>query len=100
MASPGRRAARDAGLARIGPAAHSLCQRAWIHPYRIAADDGAPLRRIVGLPAIIAIRAVRPLRKAAGVRAFRRSVPPGQYRRHPRLGAGTLSDRRAWVGAL
>ena len=40
-------------------------------------------------------RADGPLRRAGGLRAFRRRRPPRRHRRHPRLGAGAFPGRRA-----
>src|SRR5690606_31944673 len=54
-----------------GPAADSLCAGHGLHPYRAAAGDGAPLRRLLGLSAPVAVRPQCPLRDAGAVRRLR-----------------------------
>ena len=56
--------------------------------------DGAPLRRLVGLPAHRLLRRHLPLRHAQAAHALRRLLPQGGHRRHPRLGAGRLLRQR------
>ncbi len=69
--------------------------------------SGASVRSRAGATRPIGLyRADRPLRRSAGVQAFRRRGAQGGPRHHPRLGAGALPDRRArprllrWNGAL
>ncbi len=59
-----------------------------LHPYRAAADHGASVRRLLGLPAAGAVRALLPARAARGVRALRGPLP--------RAGLGVILD---WVPA-
>ncbi len=97
--------ARWRGRSRVrlgGPdrAIDSLCSRHGLHPHRAAADHGASVRRIVGLPAAVAVRAFGPFRGAAGLRRVRRRLPPRGARRDPRLGAGALPDRSARSGPV
>ncbi len=79
----------DVGLARrdAGPLrpAHGF------HAHRTAADHGAPLRRLLGLPAARPVRADGPLRQPGGFRPFRRPLPRRGHRRAARLGAGAFS---------
>jgi 1,4-alpha-glucan branching enzyme len=64
----GRRA--QPGLARTGRPPDSLCRAHGLHPPGAAAHHGASLRRLLGLPAAVAVRAQRPLRRAEGFAAF------------------------------
>ncbi len=66
-----------------------------LHAPRADAGDGASVRRIVGLSADGDVRADEPLRHAGRLRALRRSGASRGARRHRRLGARTLSERRA-----
>ncbi len=66
-----------------------------VHAPRVAAGDGAPLHRLVGLSGDRFLRADQPLRHAGGVQGVRRCLPPGRPRRDPRLGAGALPERPA-----
>src|SRR5690606_14009134 len=62
---------RAPGLDPVGRAADSLCAGHGLHPYRAAAGDGAPLRRLLGLSAPVAVRPQCPLRDAGAVRRLR-----------------------------
>ena len=91
-------AARRRALPLLGRArrpADPLRRRHGLHPHRVHADLRAPLRPVLGLPDHRPLRADRPLRPARGLRPLRRRRPPRRHRRHPRLGAGALPDRRA-----
>ena len=68
-----------------------------LHPRRADAGDAAPVRRLVGLPRDVLLRAGLAVRRPGRVPAARRQAPPGRDRRDPRLGAGPLRHRR--VGA-
>ena len=80
------RACRQAGRLREGPR---------LHAHRAAADHGASVFGLVGLPGDRLLHADRALRHARGLHVFRRPLPPGRHRRHSRLGARALSQGRA-----
>ncbi len=61
-----------------------------LHPYRIAADHRAPVRRFLGLPAAGPVCAHRPPRQPGRVCAVRRRLPPRWHRRDPGLGQRAL----------
>ena len=54
-----------------------------------------PYSAIVGLSGHGLLRADQPFRHAVGLQGVRRRLPPARHRRHPRLGAGPLSEGRA-----
>ena len=64
-------------------------------PRRVPAGRRAPVRRILGLPGDLVLRADGPVRLAGRVPAPGRPPASGWHRRHPRLGAGALPPRRA-----
>jgi hypothetical protein len=78
-------------LSRPGGTAGSLPRRAGLYPRRIHAVDGAPARRVLGLPdAPVSSRRVRA--SAAPTTCVPSIEPaPGRNRRHPRLGARAFS---------
>ncbi len=83
-------------MARTGTAPDSLCQRARLHAYRIHADHGASLWRVLGISADGPVCAYRPLRQAAGTCAISSiSCHRANHRTNSRLGAGTFSGRFA-----
>ena len=65
-----------------------------LQPHRAAADLGASLRRLLGLPAARPVRSHQPVRPPRRVPQLRRPLPSGRPRRHPRLGARPLPHRR------
>ena len=71
-----------------------------LHARRVHAGDGASLLRLVGLSDHRLLRAQRALRHAAGFHVPGRLPAPARHRRHPRLGAVALSQRRARPGLL
>ena len=71
-----------------------------VHPRRAAADHGAPVLRIVGLPDDGLLRPDGALRDAAGADGDDRPPAPARRRRHPRLGAVALPDGRPRTGPL
>ena len=89
-----------ADLSRAGGQAGRLRQRHGLHPRRVSAGDGASVLRLVGLPGHRLLRAQRALRHAAGLHVPGRLSAPARHRRHPRLGAVALSQRRARPGLL
>ena len=93
LVAPPRRT--DAELPRDRPAAGGVCPRPRLHPRRAPARDGAPLLRIVGLPADRLLRPDEPLRNAAGPHVPDRPPAPARGRRDPRLGPVALPVRRA-----
>jgi hypothetical protein len=80
--------------------ADPLRRRHGLHPSGAAADHRASVRRLVGLPAALAVRADRPLsaRRKALPASSTACMRPASA--HPRLGAGALPDRRARARAL
>ena len=68
-----------------------------LHARRADAGDGAPVRRLVGLPGDRLLRADLALRHARRLPRVRRLAAPAGDRRDPRLGARALPARR--VGA-
>ena len=83
-----RRAGRRARRLRRGPG---------VHPRRAAAGDGAPVRRLVGLPGDVVLRADLAVRRPRRLAAPRRPAAPGRHRRDPRLGARRTSPRTTWA---
>src|SRR6185312_6019925 len=90
MAAPTRGRPSLAQLSRVRRDAGALRERYGLHPYRIAADHRIPLRRLLGLSADLAFRAVQPLRHADRFPILRRCLSPRGARRDPRLGAGAF----------
>ena len=93
----GRRPPAD--LPRTRPGAGRLLHGDGLHPRRAPAGDGAPVLRLVGLPGHRLLRPDQPVRHAPGPDVPDRPPAPARHRRHPRLGAGPLPDRRARPGA-
>ncbi len=81
-------------LPGIGRAPDPLREGDGLHAYRDAADHGESLRRFMGLPAGLAVRADEPLRDAGRFRRFRGCGPRGRNRCDAGLGARSLSSRR------
>ena len=91
------------GRAHLGPAdrrARPVRRRPRLQPRRADAGDAASVRRIVGLPRDVVLRAGLALRRPGRLPAAGRRLPPERHRRPPRLGAGTFRDRRVGASAL
>ena len=71
-----------------------------VHPHRVHAPGRAPLRRLMGLPGHLVLRADCPLRHPRRPPLPRRPRPPGGHRRHRGLGAGALPQGRVGAGPL
>ncbi len=87
-------------LPRAGRPAHRVRRRAGLHPRRVHAGDGAPVRRLLGLPGHRLLRADLPLRRPRRVPPPGRHAAPGRHRRDPRLGARALPQGRVGAGPL
>ena len=121
MTAPRRRAARarpDVGLrdaprlveealgrrrlhlraARRRPGA--LPRRPRLHPRRVPAGDGAPVRRLVGLPGDVVLRPDGAVRRPRRLPLPRRPAAPGRHRRDRRLGARALPEGHLRAVAL
>ena len=83
-----------AHLPRAGRRAVRLRARHGLHAHRAAAGDGAPVRRLVGLPGDRLLRAHAALRLAGRLQGLRRPPARERDRRDPRLGARALPARR------
>ena len=81
-----------AGLELSGArrAARRLRRRDRLHPRRAAAGGRAPVRRVVGLPGHVVLRADRPFRHPRRLPLVRRHAAPARHRRDRRLGACAL----------
>src|SRR5215204_3964114 len=87
-------------LSRARRKADSLRARHGLLAYRASADHRVSLRRLLGLPAGVAVRANEPLRQPGGVLLACRGRARGRHRPHPRLGAGPFPERPAWARAF
>ena len=87
-------------LGRDGRRARALRRRPRLHPRRADAGHAAPVRRLVGLPRDVVLRAGLALRRPRRAQAADRPAAPGRGRRDPRLGARALRDRRVGPGPL
>ncbi len=81
---------------RAGP----LPRRDRVHPHRAAAGGRAPVRRFLGLPGHLLLRADLPLRHPGRLPLLRRPPAPARLRRDRGLGAGALPARRVRAGPL
>ena len=84
-------------LPRARRRARCVRQRPRVHPRRAAPRDGAPVRRLVGLPGDRILRANGPLRHPGRLPRLRRHAARPRHRRHPRLGPRALPARRVRV---
>ena len=75
-------------------------QRPRLHPRRAPAGDGAPVRRLLGLPGDLLLRADLAVRRPRRLPATCRPAAPGRHRRDRRLGAGALPQGRLGAGPL
>ena len=78
----------------------ALRRRPRLHPRGAPARDGAPVRRLVGLPGDVVLRPDRAVRRPRRLPLPGRPAAPGRHRRHPRLGPGALPQGRLGAGAL
>ena len=101
LRGPSRLVALRAGrLPGAGPSAGRPPRPDRVHPRRAPAGHGAPVLRLVGLPDDRLLRADGALRNAPGPDVPGRPAAPAGLRRHPRLGAVALPDRRPRPGAV
>ena len=75
-------------------------RRPRLHPRRVAAGGGAPVRRLVGLPGHVVLRADGAVRRPRRLPLPGRPAAPGRHRRDRRLGAGALPEGRLGAGPL
>ena len=80
--------------------ARRLPGRDRVHARRAAARCRAPVRRLVGLPGHLVLRADRPVRHAGRLPLLRGHAAPGRLRNHRRLGAGALPEGRLRLGTV
>ena len=82
-------------------AADRVRGRTGLHPRRVPAGDGAPVRRLVGVPGHRLLRADRALRRPGRLPVPGRHAAPGRDRGHPGLGTGALPARTTgpWPGS-
>ena len=71
-----------------------------LHPRGVPAGRRAPVRRVLGLPGHVLLRADVAVRQPGRVPLPRRPAAPGRHRRDRRLGAGALPEGRVGAGAL
>ena len=100
---------RGAPRARGGPAcptveladrAGRLRDRPGLHPRGVPAGGRAPVRRLLGLPGHLLLRADGALRHARTTSATWSTAAPGGHRRDHRLGARALPARRLGAGPV
>ena len=87
-------------LPRAGRRARRVRDRHGVHPRGVPAGRRAPLRRLVGLPGHLLLRADLPVRHARRLPLPRRHAAPGGHRRHRRLGARALPARLLGAGRV
>ena len=88
------------GYREMADAARRVPGRDRLHPRRAAAGGRAPVRRVVGLPGHLLLRADRAVRHPGRLPLLRRHAAPGRLRRDRRLGAGALPEGRLGAGPL
>src|SRR5580704_5685325 len=86
-----------ANLSRAGRRADSLCEAAGLHAYRAAADHGASVRRVVGIPDSWILCGDAALRVAGGFYVFCGLLPSRRDRSFSGLDAGAFSTGCARV---
>src|SRR3954467_774832 len=87
-------------LSRDGAETRRLYHAHEFHSRGTAAHHGASVLRLVGIPDDRIFRPDFALRNAAGFHVFCGLPSPARYLRDSRLGAVTLSGRRARAGVL
>ena len=100
LRGPHRLVAPGPELRRHRRALRQLRQGPRLHPRRVPARDGAPLRPVLGLPRHRLLRAELALGLARRVAPPHRPPAPGRHRGHPRLGPRSLRHRRVGPGPL
>ena len=95
-----RLVAAGPGLPRDRRPARRLPRRDRLHPRRAAAGGRAPVRRVLGLPGHLVLRADRAVRHPGRLPLLRRPPAPARLRRDRRLGAGALPARRVGAGQV
>ena len=95
-----RSAQRMADVSGAGREAAGVCGRERLHASGTAADHGASVFGIVGLPGDRLLRAHFALRDARRFPVFRRPLPSGRAGRDPGLGSRPFSEGSARSGAL
>ena len=100
MAARRRRRQPLAFLPRAGAAAGRLSRTSRLHPCGVLAGDGPSVFRLLGLSNHRLLRAIGKFRHAAGLDVSDRHAASTRHRRHPRLGAVALPQRRAWPRLL
>ena len=91
---------RDLLLRRARRRAGRLRHRPRLHARRVHAGDGAPVRRLVGLPGDVVLRPDRAVRRPRRLPVPRRPAAPGRHRRDRRLGPRALPQGRVRARAL
>ena len=74
--------------------------RPGVHPRRVPAGGRASVRRLVGVPGHLVLRADVAVRRAGRLQVPRRHAAPGGHRRHRRLGARALPARLLGAGRV
>src|SRR5437764_661941 len=87
-----------ADISRAGRSDDSVCQRSGIYAYRVAADHGASVRRVMGISDDWVLFGDQPIWNTNGVHGVYRSLPSGWTGRNSGLDAGTFPTRRTWAG--
>ncbi len=77
-----------------------LRQGPGVHPRRVPAGRRAPVRRLLGLPGHVLLRAHSTLRRPRRPQVPHRCAPPRRHRCHHRLGARALPQGRVGARAL
>ncbi len=85
---------------RDGRRARDVLPGPGLHPRRVPARDGAPVRWLVGLPGDVVLRTDVALRRPRRLPAPGRHPAPARDRRDPRLGARALPEGRVRARAV
>ena len=100
VAAQARRGQPLADLGRAGRRAGAPCRPPGLHPHRAAADQRAPVRRQLGLPAAGAVCAHRQVRRRRRLPPLRTGRARGRPGCDPGLGARPLPHGRPRPGQL
>src|SRR5438874_883650 len=76
------------------PEARGICRADGLHAHRVSAADRTPFLWVMGLSDHRLLRANEPSRNAAGADVSYRLSASARHRRHSRLGAVSLPNRR------
>ena len=93
-------AAGPVATAQLAERAGRLRERDRLHPRRVPAGGRAPVRRLLGLPGHLLLRADLALRHPGRLPLPGRRAAPGRHRRDRRLGARALPQGRVGAGPL